>query len=151
LENQDENESFAFEDENSEAEEREEMTLEQKREMLKEFKHTVCSTIDKALEDISPELISRANKAFLRLKTGPAVVASIVTMYRSINSVTGRRSRIPVQETGIRRRRLGVTKSSRQLPRGRPSKAELKVRGPTKRPRCLSQAVKANVANAKPH
>jgi hypothetical protein len=119
--------------------------------LIAELKDSFCNMVDLAAKDVSPSLLERAIRSFQRPRTAPAATASLVSMYRSVQSVTGKRKRIPVQLSGISRRPEGVSKSSRQLPRGRPSKMELKLRGIQKKKRALTQSVNDNCSNAKSH
>lgn len=122
------------------------------RHNIEDLKKAFCDMLDRCTEeDLSPSLISKAVQAVQRVKTSTAVAATVVKFYQAANSTTRPRSRIPVQITGIQRRRDGVSKSSRQIPRGRPSIAELRVRNSKKKPRNLSQSVQNNTANAKSH
>jgi hypothetical protein len=119
---------------------------------IADLKKALCEMLDRCNEgDMSPALITKAVYAAQRVKTSSAVATTVVKFYQAAHSTTRPRGRIPVQITGVQRRRDGVSKSSRQISRGRPSIAELRVRNSKKKARSLSQAVKNNTANAKSH
>jgi len=100
---------------------------------------------------LSPELIGKMRDALKKPQTPSAAAAAVVSMYRSVGVICRQGSYIGVNPTGRARRRHGVSKGSKQVPMGRPSKVEKKHRSNPKKPRNLSQSVKANKPNAKTH
>lgn len=123
-----------------------------REELLSKIKEAFDQLLELAESDeISPVLLQKVLKALSKPKTPSAGTASLVAIYRSLNTITRRGSYIAVNPTGRARRRKGVSMGKKRVPMGRPSKAEQKVRGKPKKARNLSQCVNANVANSKSH
>lgn len=101
------------------------------------------------LDDISPVLLNKVLMALSKPKSPSSGTAALVVMYTSLNAITRRGSYIAVNPTGRARRRDGLSKGAKRVHMGRPSQAEQRVRGKSKKARNLSQCVNANVANAK--
>jgi hypothetical protein len=80
------------------------MADEEKMELAQKLKDSFSSIVDLAYPNTSPELFQRAIRAFHRPKSATAATASLVTMYRGVSSVNGKRGRIP--EVAHRRQNL---------------------------------------------
>ncbi|XP_064461794.1 uncharacterized protein LOC135371754 [Ornithodoros turicata] len=99
-------------------------------------------TFNKCLQKIAQRLRS--------IKTESGAVNAAIIVSTALTAHTRRGGKIKVQPTAIARRREGVTKGSRRIPAGRPSK-ETVPRRTKKRRHTLSSSVRDNVPHAKLH
>lgn len=120
--------------------------------LIKKAEESVAAWLELTRQDKVPltvlrKFISTVDKP----NTPSAATSTMVSMYQRGGVTHKAGSYIAVNPSGRSRRRLGISKGSKQVPLGRPSRVESSVRGVTKKPRNLSQCVKNNVANAKSH
>jgi hypothetical protein len=101
--------------------------------------------------EATKEIAKKVNAKIKKMKSPNQAISILLTIKNSVNSTVRRGGKIRVQPTSIARRRKGLPRGSKPVPRGRPSAIEVKKRGLKKRPRNLSQAIRDNVASAKSH
>ncbi|KAF4525387.1 hypothetical protein B566_EDAN013238 [Ephemera danica] len=102
-------------------------------------------------EPNSKTLLKKLENALETVTTPSSAMSALVYMRSSVISSRRRAGKIHVQPRTPARRRKGVSRGSRPIPMGRPTKVEVLKRALKKRPRNLSQNISQNVANAKSH